>query len=66
MMNAKITTFIDPYVRSLTHPSRTYLAQWEALKEHCVKAQNIVRLERVTVNEGGQAVLGDVAYGGPK
>ncbi|WP_424940422.1 hypothetical protein [Aliiroseovarius sp. S253] len=64
MMDAKIVTVREPYERSMTRLSRTYLAQLEALKKYRAKAQQVVRVERVTVNEGGQAVVGDVAYGG--
>ena len=47
--------------RSVTRLSRTYLAQMDALKKHRAKAQQTVRVERVTVNEGGQAIVGDVS-----
>ncbi len=50
--------------RSVTRLSRTYLAQMDALKKHRAKAQQTVRVERVTVNDGGQAIVGDVAHGG--
>ena len=43
--------------------SRTYLAQMEALKKHRAEAQQTVRVERVTVESGGQAVVGSVQYG---
>ena len=49
--------------RSMTRLSRTYLAQMEALKKYRAKAQQVVRVERVTVNEGGQAIVGDVTHG---
>lgn len=47
--------------RSVTRLSRTYLAQMDALRKHHAKAQQTVRVERVTVNEGGQAIVGDVS-----
>ncbi len=50
--------------RSITRLSRTYLAQMDALKKHRAKAQQVVRVERVTVHEGGQAIVGDVNHGG--
>lgn len=50
--------------RSVTRLSRTYLAQIEALRKHRAKAQQTVRVERVTVNEGGQAIVGDVTHSG--
>ncbi len=50
--------------RSVSRLGRTYLAQMEALKKYRAKAQQTVRVERVTVNEGGQAIVGDVTHGG--
>ena len=50
--------------RSITRLSRTYLAQMDALKKYRAKAQQVVRVERVTVHEGGQAIVGDVSTGG--
>ena len=50
--------------RSMTRLSRTYLAQMDALKKYRAKAQQLVRVERVTVNEGGQAIVGDVTHAG--
>ncbi len=50
--------------RSMTRLSRTYLAQMDALKKYRAKAQQVVRVERVTVHDGGQAIVGDVSHGG--
>ena len=50
----------ESYERSMTRLSRTYLAQMDALKRYRAKAQQVVRVERVTVNEGGQAIVGSV------
>lgn len=50
--------------RSMTRLSRTYLAQMDALKRYRAKAQQIVRVERVVVEEGGQAIVGTVQHGG--
>jgi len=54
----------ESYERSMTRLSRTYLAQMDALKKHRAKAQQVVRVERVTVQDGGQAIVGDVTHGG--
>jgi len=54
----------EAYERSLTRLSRTFLAQIEGLKKYRAKAQQTVRVERVTVNDGGQAVVGHVETGG--
>ena len=48
----------------MTRLSRTYLAQMDGLKKYRAKAQQTVRVERVTVHEGGQAIVGDVNHGG--
>lgn len=50
--------------RSVTRLSRTYIAQMEALKKYRAKAQQTVRVERVNVESGGQAIVGDVSAGG--
>ena len=50
--------------RSMTRLSRTYLAQMDALKKYRSKAQQTVRVERVNVESGGQAIVGDVSTGG--
>jgi hypothetical protein len=54
----------DSAERAMTKLTRTFTVQMEALKRHRAKAQQTVRVERVTVNEGGQAVVGDVTHGG--
>ena len=50
--------------RSMTRLSRTYLAQMDALKKYRAKAQQTVRVERVNVESGGQAIVGDVSRRG--
>lgn len=54
----------ESYDRCMNRLARTYIAQMEALKKYRAKAQQIVRVERVTVNEGGQAIVGDVNHRG--
>lgn len=54
----------ESYKRSMTRLSRTYLAQMDALKRYRAKAQQVVRVERVTVNDGGQAIVGPVTHQG--
>ena len=54
----------ESYERSMTRLSRTYLTQMDALKKYRAKAHQVVRVERVIVNEGGQAIVGDVSYAG--
>lgn len=43
---------------------RTYAAQMEALKRYRSKGEQTVRVERVYVGEGGQAIVGNVQTGG--
>jgi hypothetical protein len=52
----------EAFERSMTRRSRTFLAQMDQLKKYRSTAQQVVRVERVVVNEGGQAIVGDVSY----
>jgi hypothetical protein len=52
----------EAFERSMTRPSRSFLAQVEQLKKHRAKAQQIVRVEGVEVSAGGQVIVGDVSY----
>ena len=45
--------------------SRTFIARMDAFKKYRAKAQQTIRVERVAVNEGGQAIGGTVARGMP-
>ena len=54
----------DSAERAMTKLTRTFTVQMEALRRHRAKAQQTVRVERVAVNEGGQAVVGDDRHGG--
>ncbi len=54
----------DAAERALNKLARTYTAQVEALKRYRSKGQQLVRVERVTVESGGQAVVGNVSHGG--
>jgi hypothetical protein len=63
-IDAKSPQLREGYERSMTRLSRTFLAQIDALKKYRAKAQQVVRVERVTVNEGGQAIVGQVSHGG--
>lgn len=62
MMDATSPGIREAYERSLTRLSRTFLAQMEAFKKYRAKAQDVVRVERVTVHEGGQAIVGPVTH----
>ena len=49
---------------ALTKLARTYTMQLEALRRYRGGGNQTVRVEHVTVNEGGQAIVGNVAHGG--
>jgi hypothetical protein len=53
----------DAAERALNKLGRTYSTQMDALKRYRSKGQ-IVRVERVTVEPGAQAVIGNVNHGG--
>jgi hypothetical protein len=41
-------------------PARTYATQMEALKRYCTGGEQKVTVHHVSVNEGGQAIVGNV------
>ena len=50
--------------RALNKTARTFAAQMETLKRYRSKGQQTVRVERVTIESGAQAVVGNVENGG--
>lgn len=50
----------EGYERSLTRLSRTFLAQMDALKKYRGVVPQSVKVDTVTVHEGGQAIVGSV------
>lgn len=54
----------DAAERALNKLARSYAAQMDTLKRYRSKGQQTVRVERVTVESGGQAVVGNVDSGG--
>ncbi|MEV8468813.1 hypothetical protein AB0T83_18820 [Fluviibacterium sp. DFM31] len=50
--------------RALNKAARTFAAQMDTLKRYRSKGQQVVRVERVTVESGAQAVVGTVESGG--
>lgn len=54
----------DAAERALNKLARTYSAQMDSLKRYRSKGQQVVRVERVNVESGGQAVVGAVQHGG--
>ena len=54
----------DAAERAFNKLLRSYAAQMETLKRYRSKGQQVVRVERVTVESGAQAVVGAVNHGG--
>ena len=54
----------DSAERAFNKLCRTFAAQLEALKRYRSAGEQTVRVEHVTVNEGGQAIVGNVTAGG--
>jgi hypothetical protein len=54
----------DAAERAANKLARSYSAQMDTLKRYRSKGQQTVRVERVTVQEGGQAIVGNVEAGG--
>lgn len=54
----------DAAERALNKLARTFTMQMEALKRYRTGGQQKVTVEHVTVNAGGQAIVGNVARGG--
>jgi hypothetical protein len=54
----------DSASRALNQLARTFTAQVEALKRYRTGGQQHVTVKHVTVNEGGQAIVGNVSHGG--
>ena len=54
----------DSAERAFNKLARTFAAQLEALKRYRSRGEQTVRVEYVTVNEGGQAIVGNVTAGG--
>jgi hypothetical protein len=61
---AKNLNVMDMQEKALNRLARTFAAQMEALKRYRSKGEQRVYVERVTVNEGGQAIVGPVIRGG--
>lgn len=54
----------DSAERALNKLARTFATQVQTLKKYRSKGEQTVRIERVTVEKGGQAVVGAVQTGG--
>ena len=54
----------DAAERALNKLARTFATQVQTLKKYRSKGEQVVRIERVTVEEGAQAAIGLVQTGG--
>ena len=64
LANAENIAQQDSAERAFNRLARTFAAQVEALKRYRSRGDQTVRVEHVTVNEGGQAIVGNVNHGG--
>lgn len=64
MANAETLPQIEAHYTGFNKLARTFAAQVEALRKHRTGGQQKVVVEHVTVNEGGQAIVGNVSHGG--
>jgi hypothetical protein len=55
----------DSAERTFNKLGRTFASQMEALKRYRTGGEQKVTVEHVTVNQGGQAIVGNVTGGGP-
>jgi hypothetical protein len=55
---------MDLNERALNKLARTFATQIEALKRYRSKGEQRVIVKHLTVNEGGQAIVGNVAHQG--
>ncbi|QKC81530.1 hypothetical protein [Mesorhizobium sp. NZP2077] len=62
--NSSNNSHLEAYERSMNRLARTFAAQVEALKRYRSKGEQRVIVKHVTVQEGGQAIVGNVAHGG--
>lgn len=55
---------LEVFERGMNRLSRTFATLVETLKRYRSKGEQRVIVERVTVNQGGQAIVGNVEHGG--
>ncbi|RWM91994.1 MAG: hypothetical protein EOR86_23165 [Mesorhizobium sp.] len=61
---AKTTQAMEAHERMFNRLSRTFAAQMEALKRYRSKGEQRVYVERVNVEKGGQAIVGNLGHRG--
>ena len=62
--NASSTESRAASEKAFNRLARTFTAQVEALKSYRSKGEQRVYVERVNVEKGGQAIVGNVTHGG--
>ena len=55
---------VNSNINRVTKLMRTYMAQMEALNKYRNKGKQQITVQHVNVNDGGQAVIGDINQGG--
>ncbi len=55
---------VDANINRATKLMRTYVAQVEALRKYRTGGKQTIQVQHVNVNEGGQAVIGNIQGGG--
>jgi hypothetical protein len=65
LANADNIPLRDSAERTLNKLARTFSVQVETLKRYRSNGEQKVTVEHVTVNEGGEAIVGNVNHGGP-
>lgn len=63
MANDQRTEMVDRNINRVTKLMRTFTAQMEALQKYRSKGQQKITVQHVQVNQGGQAVIGDIHPG---
>lgn len=64
MAGAESLQQLEVHERVLNKLARTYATQMEALRKHRNGGKQTVTVQHVNVEEGGQAIVGDVSHGG--
>jgi hypothetical protein len=64
LANAETIPQVEAHYAGFNKLARTYAAQVEALRKHRNGGAQTVRVEHVTVEAGGQAIVGNVHAGG--
>jgi hypothetical protein len=64
LADARVSAEQDAASNRLNKLARTYAAQMEALKKYRSAGEQTIKVQHVVVNQGGQAIVGNVAPGG--